>query len=115
MGIEFAPQLSDKTVSEVANAAVSFGPKLRSGELLTGTPTVAEITTTGLTISNVAVSTAIEIINGVSTAVGEAVLFKVVGGSASTTHKIKITVTTDSTPAQTFVRGVKLLVLPDPA
>jgi hypothetical protein len=94
-------------VGEVRNVAVDFTELLDSGESLTGTPTVTEITTTDLTFANVAVNTAILTIYGVSVAVGKAVQFKVSGQLAGVTYKIKLSATTDATPAQTIIRKVK--------
>lgn len=93
---------------ETRNGKVSFVDLLDSGESLTGTPTVAEVTTSDLTISNAAVSAAALTILGESVAAGKAVQFKVTGGSAGTTYLLRVTVSTDATPAQTFERYVKM-------
>lgn len=86
--------------------AVSYVPYLDSGELLTGTPTIVEITTTDLTITNKAVSTTTLTIEGVAVLTGQAVQFLVAGMLAGVTYTIKITVSTDSTPARTKVVDV---------
>ena len=91
-------------------AAVSFQGKLDSGELLTGTPTVVEVTTSDLTLANKAVSTAALTIDGVSNAIGEAVQFSITGGTAGTTYTINIQVGTDATVAQTLETNVTLEV-----
>lgn len=97
------------------NMAVSFAGMLDSGELLTGTPTVAEQTSSDLTISNKAVSVAELTILGETVAIGEAVTFSITGASAGgglTTgrfaghYRIKVTVGTDATVAQTLVTNV---------
>ena len=93
---------------ETRNGKVSFVDLLDDGESLTGTPTVVEVTTSDLTISNAAVSAAALTINGESVATGKAVQFKVTGGTAGTTYLLRITVSTDATPAQTFERYVKV-------
>lgn len=108
-----APQIQCKTVSEIRNGAVSFVGKLDSGELLTGTPTVVEVTTSDLTISNVAVNTAALTINGLSVAIGQAVQFKVVGGIADTVYTLRTTAITDATPSQTLITNLRLLCLAD--
>jgi hypothetical protein len=108
-----APQTQSKTASGVRNVAVSLAALLDVGELLTGTPTVAEVTTSALTITNAVVSTTELTINGVAVPIGEAVQFQVAGGVANTLYKIKITVLTDSTPAQTLVVSVRLNVTAD--
>lgn len=110
-----AIQTQQKTASEIRNIAVSFTGKLDSGEACTGTPTITEVTTSDLTISNKVVSTAILVINGVSTPIGEAVQCSVTGGTAGTTYEIQIAAGTDSTPAQTMYGTIKLKVLEDTA
>jgi len=86
------------------NAAVNFQELLDSGELLTGTPTVVEQTTSDLTISNVSVSTAQLEILGDTVAIGEAVQYTFSGQLASQgSYKVRVTATTDATPAQTLV------------
>ena len=102
-----------KSVSEVCNVAVDFTDLLDSGELLTGTPTIVEVTTTALTLSDKAVSTAALIINGRTVIIGAALQFKVVGGAAGTEYEIRLTCATNSTPAQTRIARIKLLVVAD--
>ena len=99
-----------KKAAEERLVSVSLAGKLDSGELLTGTPTIVEVTTSDLTLANKAVSTAQLTISGRTVAIGQAVQFKVSGGTAGTTYTIRITVTTDSTPAQTLVLDVVLKV-----
>lgn len=97
------------------NGAVSFAKQLKTGELLTGTPTVEEEAGAGdLVISNVALNTDAEEINGVEVPAYEAVLFHVTSQSAGE-YALKLTVTTDSTPARTLVRYVKFHVVPAPS
>ena len=111
MGKITAAQRPVLATGDVRNCAVSFADQLDTDEVLTGTPTVTEVATTDLTIGSKAVSTAALTINGESVAVGEAVQFTVSGQVAtSTPYKIKITATTDSTPAQTLVRYVSFSV-----
>jgi hypothetical protein len=107
------PHRQTKTVSEVRNVAVDFRGKLDDGELLTGAPTIAEVTTTNLTFANQAVNTSAIKIRGVSVAIGQAVQFKVSGGTADTTYTIRITVGTTATPAQTLIETVRLQVIAD--
>ena len=108
-----APEVRTKTVSEVRNVAVSFSGKLDSGELLTGTPVVTELTTSALTFSNEAVNTAILTIDDVSTPIGEAVQFAVSGGVSGTDYIIQISCGTDSTPVQTLRGRVPMYVEAD--
>jgi len=63
---------------EIRNVKVSFADVLDAGELLNGTPT-ATILPAGPNIDagKVAVSTALETINGKRVAIGEAILFEI--------------------------------------
>lgn len=101
MAIE-AVQVPDIAASATENGAISFVGKLDSAELLTGTPTVVELTSSDLTIASVAVSSSALTINGVSVAAGKAVTFSVTGQTAGTTYRLKATAGTDSTPAQSI-------------
>lgn len=106
-----APQRPVVAVGETRNVSVSFVDLLDSGEVLTGTPTIVEVTTTDLTISNKRVSTTATTINGETVAIGKAVQFKVSGQlTTNSPYTIKITVGTDASPAQTFVKYVRLAV-----
>ena len=101
-----APQRPDVAAGETRNFAVSFAGKLDTGELLTGTPTVVDNAPNSpedLTISNIGVNTSALTIDGESVAIGEAVQFAVSGFVSGTTYKLKITVSTDSTPAQSLI------------
>lgn len=88
--------------------------KLDVGELLTGTPTITELTdgvaSSDLSFSNQAVNTAALTINGQSVAAGQAVQFKVSGGVNGQTYTIRITVATNATPAQTLQEDMVLSV-----
>ena len=102
-----APERPVAGVGETSNFSVSFVGALDSGELLTGTPTATEVTTSDLTIRNVAVSTAALVINDISVETGKAVQCKVIGQlKANAPYMIRITAVTDSTPAQTKIRKV---------
>lgn len=104
-----APERPVAVPGETNLCSVSLVGILDSGELATGTPTVTEVTTTDLTISNVVVNTAALTINSKTVAVGKAVQFKVIGQLvASSPYTLKITVATDSTPAQSKIVFVKL-------
>lgn len=111
-----AIQRPTKTASEVRNVAVSFSGKLDDGELLTGTPTVTEVSPSSpqaLSFSNIAVNTAALTINGVTVPIGEAVQFSLSGGVANTAYTIKIAVGTDATPAQTLYGSIDIRVKAD--
>ncbi len=114
--MSIAPQQQSKTVSEVRNVAVSFAGKLDSGEALTGTPNISEVDAASpqdLTFANIAVSTGALTINGETVAAGEAITFKVSGGTANKLYKIQIDCGTDATPAQTLYGVVRLAVKAD--
>jgi len=111
--IHKAPQIHTKTVGDIRNIAYAFDDVVDSGELLTGTPTIVEITTTDLTISSKAVNTTVLDIDGISTPIGEAVQCSISGGVADTTYEILITVSTNSTPAQTLNGKFILKVIAD--
>lgn len=114
MGINTAPERPVAAVGETNLFSVSFAGVLDSGESLTGTPTVAEQTSSDLTISNVSVNTVALTINDRTVAIGDAVQFKVIGQLAATmTYLLKITATTDSSPAQTKVKYVEFKVEED--
>lgn len=72
-----APQRHVISTNETRVISVDFKGKLDSGELLTGSPTVTEVTTGDLTISGAQVSTTSLVINDRTVAIGEAVLFTV--------------------------------------
>lgn len=108
MGGIYAPQRPTATPGDVRIGSVSFANQLDSGELLTGTPTVVEVTTTDLTITNKVITTTAATINSVSALAGQAVQFLVSGMLvAHSPYTIKITAVSNSTPAQTFVRYVR--------
>src|SRR5512146_2018090 len=111
MGLKTAPQRCVVKVGEVRNVSVDFTDVLDSGELLTGTPTVSEATTTDLTFANKAVNTAALTINGRAVAIGAAVQFKVSGQlAAGSPYTITVTATTTATPAQTLKCDLVLVV-----
>jgi len=99
---------------ETRNVKIDYTDKLDSGELLTGTPTITEVTSSDLTLANKAVSTAQLTINGATVAIGAAVQFNVTGGTAGTEYKVKIIATSDDSVAQTFTDYVTLVYLETP-
>ena len=108
-----APQRHTKCVSEAVNVKVDMRGLLDTGELLTGTPTVVEVTTTDLTLENKIINTTSLTINGDTVAAGQAVQFRISGGTAGSTYTIRITVGTDSSPAQTRMQKLKIKVIAD--
>ena len=114
----YAGDVRVKSVSEVRNVSVDMRGALDSGELLSGTPTITEVSTTDLTLASKAVSVAPLTINGQTVPTGQAVQFKVSGGTipsgkTSKTYAIKVQCATDSSPAQTVIRCIRLKVVPD--
>lgn len=106
-----AAQVHEVNVGYASNVAVGFDG-LPSGVLLTGTPTVVEQGTTDLTISTILVNNTTVTVFGVDYPAGTAVTFHVTGGTANTTYTMRVTVSTDASPADTFVGDCKLRVLP---
>lgn len=111
MGDNRAPDEPTAVVGELNVHSVSFDGVLDAGELLTGTPTIVEETTSVLTLANKAVSTAELTINNQTVIIGRAVQFTATGYTvADSPFSIKITVGTDATPAQTKIKYVTIPV-----
>lgn len=106
-----APQIRTKHPSAAKNAIVSFADELESGETLTGSPTITS-SPSGLTIANEKVSTGeLTLEDGTTVVTGEAVQFKVSGGTSGVTYQIEVSCATTSSPAQTLVRECILTVI----
>jgi len=101
-----AMPINEASPDEHRISSVDFGGKLDSGELLTGSPTVTEVTTTDLVITNAQVSTGILTINGSSVPVGEAVQFKVDYASAEVRKKYIVKVVCGTDAGQTVAGQV---------
>jgi len=100
-----------KRAAEFINAKISFADLLSTGEVLTGTPTVAEIRTSDLNISNIVINAGAAIeIDGRTVAIGHGVTFRVAEGVSGRMYNIAVTAATDSTPPQTFAGTVELQV-----
>jgi len=85
-------------------------PLTGSDELLTGTPTVLEVGTSDLTISNVGITSDEWILDGFPVSKARAVEFTVAGGVAGTTYALRVTAGTDATGPQTLIRDLELRV-----
>ena len=99
------------SVGDTEVISVNFTDLLDGSELLTGTPTVVEQTSSDLTIATVQVNTNTytEACSGDTVAVGAAVQCKVSGGTvANSPYRIRVTCSSDATIARTFVRDVLL-------
>lgn len=105
-----APEIPTLAVGETILHSVSFEGVLDSGESLSGTPAITEVTTSDLTITNKVVSTEELIINGRAVAAGKAVQCLISGQQIDITYTVKIVVATDSSPAQTKVKFFKFKV-----
>lgn len=98
------------SVGDTDTGAISYDALLDDGELIASVGGVVEVTTSDLTISNVAASTATLKIDKKTVPIGRAVQFSVSGQSATGgddsdgKYRLRVTVTTDSTPARTLVR-----------
>lgn len=108
-----------KRAAETKAFTIDLGRKLISGEYLTGTATVVEVGTSALTISNVdlALNSQGALIHycgtvalATASSCWRSVVFTVSGGVAGTTYRIRVTVGTDATAAQTLVREIALRV-----
>lgn len=108
-----APQRPAVGKGETRAPRISFEGRLSAGELLTGTPSVVEIGTADLTVSNVAVNTAALTIDGQAVAVGQAVQCLVTGFDGKTLYKLRVTCGTDSTPAQQLQGIIEIPSVPD--
>ena len=102
-----APQIHAITTDETRNIAVDCQGFLDTGELLTGTPTITEVTTALLTLTNKQVSTAELTINGATVAIGEAIQFTAAGSTAGN-YSVKFICGTDA--SQTVSGFVKIIV-----
>lgn len=102
------PGLRTVSSDAVEVVAIDESFELDSGETLTGTPTVTEIDTNDLTITNNALNASSMTINGNTAAANCAVLFRISGQKAGKLYNIKYTVNTTSTPARTLAWIVRI-------
>jgi len=96
-----ADQIHYQTVGETRNHALGFIGRLDSGELLTGTPVITEVTTSNLTIASKAVNTTTLTIDGTTHTAGQALQCSVTSATAGE-YEILWECATDSSPAQTI-------------
>lgn len=101
---------------ESASGSKPTGP-LDPGEVLTGTPTISTLNmpsgASAMTTSNVAVNSGDKYVNGRTASAGEAVQFKIVSGASQTKgmYKLLITCSTDSSPARTLKKIIRIIVV----
>ena len=106
-----APECYAIHTAEKRNIAVDFRGMLDSGELLTGSPTVTEKTTTNLAITNAQINAAQVEINRSDVPIGMAVQFVVEADSGTeenSPYSLDIAVDTDA--GQELVGRVQLMV-----
>ena len=110
--IVVAPEVPVLVVGETNIISVSFADVLDEGELIDSAPTVADVDSTGdLTFTNKRVNTDVLIMGEHTIGVGKAIQFGMSGqGTSNSPYSLKITVTTDSAPVQTKVRGIDFTV-----
>jgi len=96
-------------VGETNNVIVAFD--LQVGETLTSITEIVELVTDHLAITDARINTVVLYTDGQTINVGKAVQFTVSGQLvAGSPYTIRVTVQSSGTPAQTRVKGVKLLV-----
>lgn len=104
-----APQIRTISLGEARINSVDFTGKLDSGETLTGTPTITEVTTDSLALTSKSVSTAALVINGVEVPIGMAVQFK---ATPTVTGSYKVDILCGTSAGQT-VEGRVLIQVTD--
>lgn len=108
MGVS-APQVNVMGISETLNAACNFANLLAAGEVISGTPTLADASSE-LTVasSDIAISSSAMIVNGTSAAIGQVVTFLVTASTVIGRYDLDITADSDSN--QKFVRQLGVIV-----
>ena len=104
------PQRHTLSVGATRLVRINATSDLDDGASFTGTPTVAEVTTSDLTLANNIVNTATytDAITGNTVAIGKGIQFTAAGGTADTTYRVRVTCSTDSSPAETIVYDLLL-------
>jgi hypothetical protein len=111
MAIRLSPRRyvsGSSTGGDVEFAGLDFQDILDGTEVLTGTPTVTEVTTGSLTLTSsdkILNASAVTIL-GRSVAANKAVQFSATNFTAGTTYEVRVVVGTNATPARTFIRNV---------
>ena len=114
MPVNLSPQRHTISRGETVNVAVSMIGLLDPGELLTGTPTVLEVTTSDLTLGSKVVNTTAITVNDVLNIVGQVVRFTAAPiSTALGSYVVTITCGTNATPPQTRKANIKLTVVAD--
>lgn len=120
MSSNYAPQRGQKASGETRLFSVDFGAstgnqtgKLDTGNILTGTPTVTQVssdptTATALTLANKTVNGSTVTINGRPCIAGEAVQFTAASGDDAASYVLKVTCGDNGSPAQTLVGFINI-------
>lgn len=103
----YAPEIRTMYPGESRLVSISFVGVLESGVLLTGTPTLS-ISSTVPTTTAIAVSTTALTINNSTVSAGQAVQFAFSSTEAGVLYTVRATVTSNSTPADTFKRAIRI-------
>lgn len=89
-------------VGEGFNDTVDIEGLLKGSELATGTPLVVEVNTTDLSITNKAVNTVEQTVEGRTVAIGEGIDYTI-SGFVKGIYRLKITLITTATPVATRI------------
>jgi hypothetical protein len=89
-----AKQIQRKSAGEKLQVRVSFVELLPDSDTLTGTPTIVEVTTSDLTLSDKEINSTTITVLGEDVAASKAVTCFASGGTAGTTYTIRVTVNT---------------------
>lgn len=105
-----APQIIEKAVSASVLAAVDFTPFLRSGEILTGSPTATEMGgTTDLMLGTPARNTAPMLVDGALVPASQGVTFTITGGTANRSYQIAVQATTTSSQTPIIICRLRII------
>lgn len=91
------------SVGDTDTQSIDLQDYLDEGETFTGTPTVVELTTAHLTLSNKAFNASEITVAGREVAIGMAIQFKVSGQQAGMTYRIQSTGTTTAGRTVTMI------------
>jgi len=116
MAIEISNELGDLymvSAGDTETIAIDYTDILDGTEALTGTPTIVEPTTTGVVLDNKQLNSAAITVLGRSVAANNAVQCSAAFSStmSGTTKTIRVTISTNGSPARTWVRDVKIKVV----
>jgi hypothetical protein len=90
------------SVGDTRTAYVDCQDELITGETVTGSPTVAEVTTSDLTLGTPAILAADVVYKGVTYPQDKGISFTVTGGTVNTTYTILATIATSESNTMIF-------------